>query len=283
MLRVRSRIARALLPAAALLGAPAPAPAQVFQYDVTDAGGQGSFGSAVAQLGDYDGDGHEDFIVGEPDAFQSGGAVSVYSGADGSILFGTATGAGIALGAAVEGNIDFDHDGYLDLLVGAPLAGNGSVTSVYLISIHDVTKTWTVDSHVSGDQFGAAVRVLNADLDGDGYEDFIVGAPGADTAYVFSSKSGAQIFQKSGQAGARFGFSVSRGGNLDGDGVEDFLVGSPNYVDGSGKQTGRVTAFSGKDGTRIWTVDGAADSLFGDALAAPDDFDGDGFTDVVVG
>lgn len=68
MVRAALRIVRAALPAAALLGAPARAPAQVFQYDLTDAGSLGSFG------------------------------------------------------AAVEGNIDFDHDGYVDLLVGAPLA-----------------------------------------------------------------------------------------------------------------------------------------------------------------
>lgn len=41
------------------------------------------------------------------------------------------------------------------------------------------------------------------DCDGDGFEDFVVGAPGSDTAYVFSSKSGAQIFQRIRARGAR--------------------------------------------------------------------------------
>jgi hypothetical protein len=278
MLRAAIRIARSLLPAAVLLGAPARATAQVFQYDERDAGFLGSLGFAVAQLGDYDGDGHEDFIVGEPDAYSSSGVVWVFSGSDGSVLLVEGAGHQEEMGHSVDGNIDFDHDGYVDMLVGMPGAGWVDVQS-----IHDPSHSFIVGPGVAGDRFGAAVRTLSADIDGDGYEDFVVGAPGDDKAYVFSSKSGAQLFQVSGQSGARFGFSVSRGGNLDGDGIDDFLVGSPDFVDSNGKKTGRVTAFSGKDGSRIWSVDGVADSLFGYALAAPEDFDGDTYTDVVVG
>lgn len=109
--RATTRIARAALPAAALLGATAPATAQVFQSDETHDGFLGSLGFSVAQLGDYDGDGHEDFIVGEPLADSSSGIVWVFSGADGSVLD--------------------SHDGHVDMLVGAPGAGRVLLDSIY--------------------------------------------------------------------------------------------------------------------------------------------------------
>jgi hypothetical protein len=86
-----------------------------------------------------------------------------------------------------------------------------------------------------------------------------------------------------GHSGDQFGTSVSRAGDVDGDGFVDFAVGSPQFVNSSGVTTGRVTVFSGKDGSVIRAINGAADSRFGVALANPGDLDGDGVGDLVVG
>jgi hypothetical protein len=62
--------------------------AQIFDYAIQDGGANGALGSAVARLGDIDGDGCDDFVVGEPNVTVSGvagtGVVRLESGKTGS-------------------------------------------------------------------------------------------------------------------------------------------------------------------------------------------------------
>jgi FG-GAP repeat protein/VCBS repeat protein len=263
--------------------------AQVFGYAFEDSGGNGSLGMAVARIGDIDGDGCEDFIVGEPNATVQGtpgtGLVRLVSGRTGSEIISTYGEPGSNFGAAVDGRIDLDGDGNLDVLVGAPLdsafATNGGVVFGY--SPHFNLITFSNYGYVKKEVLGSSVRSLTADLDGDRIDDVVVGSPGDDAVYVLSGQTGGLIFADYGQAGAGFGTDVCHAGDLDGDGLVDYLVGSPDYVDSGGTKTGRVTAFSGKNGFQLWAVDGAADSKFGKSLAVPGDLDGDGQADILVG
>lgn len=262
------------------LGATAPAHAQIYEYAVKDPASAGAVGSALARLGDLNADGYEDFLVGEPQWSFASGKFYAISGADGTQLaYNYGASPGMQIGAAVGGDIDVDHDNSPDALVGAPGIGyvfvqlirQGTYYPVYL-----------------GGNGGSSVRSLQDDLDGDGVVDFIVGVPSNDLVYVLSSKSvlagsPTYIYKKTGQSGSNFGVAVSRGGNLDGDGIADFVVGSPQYVDGSGNTTGRITAYAGKDGSKLWSIDGVADSKFGHDIDAPGDLDGDSYTDLVVG
>ncbi|WP_406057301.1 FG-GAP repeat protein [Streptomyces sp. NBC_01077] len=114
------------------------------------------------------------------------------------------TGAGIATAPAAwagvpgstradDRNCDFDGDGFDDVLVGAPDAtvggrrGAGLVTVQYGSPDGIDTRAATIISQnttgvpgdaEAGDSFGAAVAT--GDLDGDGYDDAVIGAPGED-------------------------------------------------------------------------------------------------------
>jgi len=88
-----------------------------------------SFGSSVSGVGDVNGDGVADLIVGAPFSDNNGlgsGSARVFSGADGSILynfFGDSS--GDEFGTSVSGAGDVNGDGFADLIVGAPF-GDGN-------------------------------------------------------------------------------------------------------------------------------------------------------------
>jgi hypothetical protein len=252
---------------------------QVFQYD-REGNNLSSFGWSVNRVGDIDKDGYEDFIVGATsDNNNDRGGATVFSGATGSEIVRLKGANDFAwFGSAVDGRLDLDGDGYNDVLVGAP--GDASLLAY---SPHLMTKIYRITGPGSS-LFGTSVRSLEADLDGDGIRDFIVGAPGTDAAYVYSGATHVLLFTKNGQANSSFGQSVSRAADLDGDHVCDFLVGSPYYTDGSLGVIGRVAAFSGATGTKLWSFDGPVNhSVFGKSIAEPGDLDGDGVADCVVG
>ncbi|MCG3133775.1 MAG: hypothetical protein HMLKMBBP_01027 [Planctomycetes bacterium] len=259
--------------------------------------GSSKFGACVAAAGDVDGDGLADIAVGAT-ADSSNGAVHVFSGKDGSTIascYGDYS--GDEFGSAIACVGDQDGDG-LDDVVGC--AKNGlnpnqkkSLPGSAKCFLGNSGKAiWTAYGARSGDVWGAsACRV--PDIDGDGYDDVVIGAPkGANasstvTGYVsFMSANGGKEIQKvyGDAASDEFGTSVVAAGDLDGDGVEDVLVGAVAAADSNGNATGLVRAVDGSGGTTIWSVYGASSGdKLGAALDSGEDADGDKLLDVVVG
>ena len=151
----------------------------------------GGFGSVVAMAGDVNGDGFADVLVGAPESISKSGRAYLFLGGSSGLpllpnaRFDGAT-AGDSLGASVAGVGDLDGDGFADIAIGSPGIGaslgrvdvyRGSATGIDLVSRRTLTAP-------DGENFGAAIGGTG-DTDGDGFADLIVGARGANHAYVF--------------------------------------------------------------------------------------------------
>ncbi len=138
----------------------------------------GTLGSSVSPLGDINGDGKDDFIIGEPLAGGSfRGRVRVYSGADASILFtklGSSNGANFGQSIAVVG--DTNGDSIPEWIVGEPYGDVGGTNRgvAYLYDGALGTELSTAVGQEDGAYLGYAVGGAG-DLNSDGKLDFIVG------------------------------------------------------------------------------------------------------------
>ena len=129
------------------------------------------------------------------------------------------------------------------------------------------------------------------DVNNDGTPDYVIGAPGifqlgiAGRAIVYSGADHSVLHEWRGAPAARFGASVNGAGDVNGDGYDDVLVAAE--FDGAQQSVqdapGRVTIFSGRDGSVLWTQAGfsSGDGL-GSGAGQVADLNADGVPDVVV-
>jgi hypothetical protein len=245
-------------------------------------------GYAVASAGDVNGDGFADLIIGaylaDPHGLSSGASYVVFGKASGfaanidlSTLDGT-TGfklsgeaAGDLLGYSVASAGDVNGDGFADLIVGAARGDQHGIDSgaSYVVfgkasgfaanldlSTLDGTTGFKLSGEAASDYSGVSVASAG-DVNGDGFDDLLVGAFGADphgsnsgaSYIVFGKASGfaANIdlstldgtgFKLSGvAAGDDSGHSVKTAGDINGDGLADLIVGA-YHADPHGTDSG---------------------------------------------
>jgi hypothetical protein len=175
-------------------------------------------------------------------------------------------------GYSVSSAGDVNGDGFGDVVVGAYTYENKSTrvkAFLYLGSLTglDATEAWTAESEESNSAFGTAVSSAG-DVNGDGYDDVVVGDPTAGThldgkAYLYlGSATGPETTAawtaESSVLGSHFGTSVSTAGDVNGDGYGDVLVGASDY---SGTETSEGAAYlylgsaSGLETTAAWVAE----------------------------
>jgi hypothetical protein len=228
---------------------------------LTGNSGEAGFGWSIASGFDLDGDGFQDIAIGSPFATFTngpfeGGALWVMKAlptppGHSSPIFAQyrSNTAGEHLGKSVDAKHDYNGDGVVDFVVGAPdrigginsLVGRAVVVSgARMLSNTAPQELYVLDPIIPNPQFTTLL----------------------------------------------YGAAVCASPDLNGDGVGEILVGSPAYSISfpSGPGRGAVWIYSGRTGVRIGGVTGANNERLGDALLGGfDDLDGDGFLDFLVG
>lgn len=272
------------------------------------------FGYSVSSAGDVNSDGFDDVIIGA-DQYNIGGVND--SGA-GFIYYGSAVGistittpyvflpiAGVHAGASVSGAGDLNGDGYDDVIVGVPLYGDAVQFNRGAVIISYGSKTGiksgggtVIQGKLTDSHLGNAVSAAG-DVNGDGYDDVVVGA------YKYnnnpnSSEEGAAFVYYGGLYGigttgdildlnkteAWTGWSVAGAGDINGDGFADVIVGSLNYSNGQNKEGATAIFYGAQGGIKYLTptiIEGnQADALMGASVSSAD-LNGDGYTDILIG
>lgn len=273
-----------------------------------------NFGISVGTAGDVNNDGYADVIVGA-DYYDNGQTDEGRA----YVFHGSATGLGLTPWTAESNQIgahfgqsvgtagDVNNDGFADVIVGAPSYDSshidGGAAAVYLgsafgLSSGSALPNWMAESDQESAYFGEDVSTAG-DVNRDGYDDVIIGAPGYDNgessegrAYVFHGTSTGlsatpNWTAESNKGSAFFGTSVSTAGDVNGDGYADVLVGASRYSNDQ-PQEGRAFVFhgsaSGLNPTPNWTAESDQYlSYFGGDVCTAGDVNGDGFDDVIVG
>lgn len=224
-------------------------------WSVTGDGGVDYFGQSVSGVGDVNGDGYDDVIVGAPnDDAGEGDEGRVF------LYLGSPRGPMPAPDWVKEGDVGFSHfgdsvgpagdvnrDGYDDVTVGALYFPNGGRAYAFYGSPSGLgeSEDWIAQGSQPGEELGHSVRTAG-DLDADGFDDLLVGAPwytggqsdeGRVLAY-YGSPRGLRIRPtwsvESNEPGLLyctcFGWSVGTAGDVNGDGRSDAVIGAPYYT-----------------------------------------------------
>jgi putative cofactor-binding repeat protein len=291
-------------------------------------------GIGVGTAGNVNGDEYDDIVIGEqgydvvgPPAIENAGRASVYYGSgtgpsttpDWTAVGDQANGSfGRTVGSA--GNVNGDD--YDDLFVASHVYDNPEQDEGMVWVFHgsatgpSTTANWTAESDHASSYFGWRAEGVGTagDVNGDGYDDFIVGAAHWDTGPGLQHEGGIFVWHGSSSGlgdpgtpanaswtarsknwGYAFGFAAGAAGDVNGDGYDDVIAGSHLYNVGGPLGKGAAFAWYGSaaptglgpngDLTNAdWTRVGEQQEYgaFGYTMSAAGDVNGDGYDDVLV-
>jgi hypothetical protein len=315
-----------------------------------------SSGYSVSYAGDINDDGKDDLVIGAPSASPSGAGsgnsyvlfgntnpnggfsdlfLSGLNGTRGFALNGEAAGDNSGYSVSYAG--DINDDGKDDLIIGAPRASpsvagsgnsyvlfgntnpNGGFSDLFLSGL-DGIRGFALNGVAEADNSGSSVSTV-ADINGDGTDDLIIGAPnegtnGAGSGAVYVLFGGVNVNQtfsdlflsglngdrgftlRGEEAGDHFGYAVSFAGDLNDDGIDDLVIGSPDaspngvgsgasYVLFGSKNANNefsTLSLSDLNGSNGFKMTGAqAGDHFGFSVGFAGDINADGVDDLVIG
>ncbi len=233
-----------------------------------------SFGRSLDFAGDVNGDGCDDFIVGDRDSYFFGnkeGNAVVFSGADGSELFNFPGWQYHShFGDTVAGPGDVNGDGVPDIAVGTPMY-DGAVDESGLVRIYSGLDGALLHEWEGEDSFGDFGFWIAAagDVNGDSRGDLVIfgdlDANGDLMCRVYSGADGSVLTTQSGSVASGYGKAIAGGGDANGDGWPDFAVSAP-LADGT---AGSIFIYPGSPVLTVEPLSAGQDGDFGVEFFAP--------------
>jgi FG-GAP repeat len=201
-------------------------------------------------------------------------------------------------GTSVASAGDVNGDGYVDVIVGAPSYDYGQTDEGRVFLYYGTPgglshkPVWTAEGDQETAFFGFSVGTAG-DVNGDGYDDVIVGAMGywdgpqrEGWAFVYygSPTGPSQAWTAEGNLyDAEFGWSVGTAGDVNGDGFDDVVIGA-RVSYSVGKAFVYLGSAAGLSSTPQWVGKGTTQGgWYGSSVGTAGDVNGDGYDDVTVG
>jgi FG-GAP repeat. len=253
------------------------------------------FNWSAAPAGDVNGDGYWD-VVGslayyDLDQPSTPGIAFLFSGSPAGLSISPWSVKGnqaeaVFLGRSVSSAGDVNGDGYSDVIIGSDGTFNSGKALLYLGSPSGLLPepAWTAEGAEAS--FFSLYLGSAGDVNGDGYSDVIVGAPGGTydgKAFLYLGSSTGLSRSPAWSMELPYSRSGASAGDVNGDGYSDVVIGEPYYGNGAGRVFVYLGSESGLSPSPAWVMVGSqAHSQFGSSVASVGDVNGDGFSDLIV-